>query len=134
MELFDNKLISYRFVEYDSTLALVLNLAFCDFVYCSISLPIFVAEFLSQKPVLNQNLCIFTGALRNIIINADWMTVGIIAFFRCIRLTKLCYLEKFGKHFIIGIWIYAVAVFSTLLTYVSMYLWTRCLFNSMAHL
>lgn len=80
-----------------------------------------MAEFLSQKPVLNQNLCIFTGALRNIIINADWMTVGIIAFFRCTRLTKLCYLEKFGKHFIIGIWIYAVAVFSTLLTYVSTY-------------
>ena len=80
-----------------------------------------MAEFLSQKPVLNQNLCIFTGALRNIIINADWMTVGIIAFFRCTRLTKLCYLEKFGKHFIIGIWIYAVAVFSTLLTYVSIY-------------
>ena len=49
------------------------------------------------------------------------MTVGIIAFFRCTRLTKFYYMEKYGKHFIVGIWIYAVAVFSTLLTYVSLH-------------
>ena len=100
----------------DSTLALVINLAICDFMYCSISLPIFVVGFWSQTPaILNPHICLVTGAIRNILKLADWMTVGLISFVRFTRLTGLNNIEKHGKYFIIGVWIYAATFFSTML-------------------
>ena len=100
----------------DSTLALVINLAICDFMYCSISLPIFLVGFWSQTPaILNPHICLVTGAIRNILKLADWMTVGLISFVRFTRLTGLNNIEKHGKYFIIGVWIYATTFFSTIL-------------------
>ena len=100
----------------DSTLALVINLAICDFMYCSISLPIFLVGFWSQTPaILNPHICLVTGAIRNILKLADWMTVGIISFVRFTRLTGWHNIEKHGKYFIIGVWIYAATFFSTML-------------------
>ena len=100
----------------DSTLALVINLAICDFMYCSISLPIFLIGFWSQTPaILNLHICLVTGAIRNILKLADWMTVGIISFVRFTRLTGWHNIENHGKYFIIGVWIYAATSFSTML-------------------
>ena len=100
----------------DSTLALVINLAICDFMYCSISLPIFVVGFWSQTPaILNLHICLVTGAIRNILKLADWMTVGLISFVRFSRLTGWHNIESHGKYFIIGVWIYAATFFSTML-------------------
>ena len=100
----------------DSTLALVINLAICDFMYCSISLPIFLVGFWSQTPaILNPHICLVTGAIRNILKLADWMTVGLISFVRFSRLTGWHNIESHGKYFIIGVWIYAATFFSTML-------------------
>ena len=54
----------------------VINLAFCDFLYCSIALPIYALQYFLQRPILGRSMCIGTSIVRNIVIYADWMTVG----------------------------------------------------------
>ena len=80
------------------------------------SLPVYGYEFIFRMPILNEQMCVASAIIRNISLIADWMTVGMIALSRCIyttRFTRLSFIEKYGKSFVIGIWIYSILVYFT---------------------
>ena len=102
----------YRFnlSLHGSSLILVLNLAFCDLIYCSIHLPTHAVQFFSQVPIWGNVMCIATSSFREITAYADWMSVGIIAVSRCLSLKNISIIEQNGKFFVSMIWIYSIGL------------------------
>ena len=102
----------YRFnlSFHGSSLIFVLNLAFCDLIYCSFHLPTHAVQFFSQAPIWGNVMCIATSSFRGITAYADWMSVGIIAVSRCLSLKNISIIEQNGKIFVSMIWIYSIGL------------------------
>ena len=90
------------------TMTFVINLAFCDFLYCSLHLPIYAVQNIYEKPMLQQEMCAITAIFRNIVMYADYMSIGMIALSRLIKITKKClFLETYKRILCLCVWIYA---------------------------
>ena len=61
-------------------------------------------------------MCQITAGFRIVIVYADWMSVGMVAISRCMDHTKITFLDRKKKYFIIGIWIYAFLIFCPVLS------------------
>ena len=58
------------------TTIFILNLAFCDLMYCFINLPMYAYYFLHQKWEWGLNLCKIAVNIRGINSYAGWLSVG----------------------------------------------------------
>lgn len=93
----------------------VLNLAFADLLYCTVNLPLYTIQYLLRRWPLSFNMCVAFASSRYFIAAADWMSLALIAFSRCIALTRPSLAKKLfsstnGKLFIVGTWAYAAIV------------------------
>ena len=70
------------------TTIFVINLAFADFLYCTVNLPLYALNYLNQGWFWGKNLCQISTAFRYVNAFADWMSVAMIAVSRCLTLTR----------------------------------------------
>ena len=91
----------------------MLNLAMCDLLYCSTSLPIYAKQHLSGKIGLNHTFCKIFAVLRNINVETDFMAIGMIAISRlvhCINGNTKSVIDKYRNVFVVGTWIYGIVI------------------------
>ena len=101
----------FRFNLSGSTMTLILNLSVCDLLYCGITLPIYAAQHLSGRPIVNENICKITAVFRNIYIEADFMSIGLIAISRLVRCTNgntKSFLDNHCRIFVAWTWFYGI--------------------------
>ena len=94
-----------------STLAFIINLAICDFFYCSLPLPIQSAQFISKQKLLENWACVGISAFRNVILYADYLSIGMIAFSRFMNIINVRLVEKHSRFLVICIWMVAIILF-----------------------
>ena len=95
-------------------MAFMLNLAICDLLYCSITLPIYARQHISSKIGLDDLFCKVFAIFGNINVEADFMTIGMIAvsrLVRCFNGNVQSFLDKYSKSFVIGTWMYGIIIF-----------------------
>ena len=95
-------------------MAFMLNLAVCDLLYCCITLPIYARQHISSKIGLDDLFCKVFAIFRNINVEADFMTIGMIAvsrLVRCFNGNVQSFLDKYSKSFVMGTWMYGIIIF-----------------------
>lgn len=110
----DNHINSFcRFELNGSTMVFMLNLAMCDLLYCTTSLPIYAKQHISGKIGLNHTFCKIFAVLRNINVETDFMAIGMIAISRlvhCINGNTKSFMDKYKIAFVAGTWIYGIVI------------------------
>ena len=105
----------YRFglhLQWSSTV-FVLNLAFADFLYCIINLPVYAIHYFHHTWDWGFPLCYISASFRYLVSYVEWTSVAWIAFTRCILVTQNEYFKnilksKNRKVLILFTWIYAL--------------------------
>ena len=98
------------------TTIFILNLAFSDFIYCAVNLPMYSYYFLYQKWDWGLKMCKIAVNIRGINSYAAWLSVAMVAVSRCLVVTnsrKCATLFSCRRNqivIIILIWIYATAL------------------------
>ena len=108
----------------DATTMFILNLAFSDFLYCGISLPLYAMQYFSKRWPLGLTECKIFAAIRYMNAFADWMSLGLVAVSRCMGMVQPIWNEKYmsglnGLAIIVAIWLYALFLVTLPLTGVS---------------
>ena len=95
-------------------MAFMLNLAVCDLLYCCTTLPIYARQHISSKIGLDDLFCKVFAVFRNINVEADFMTIGMIAvsrLVRCFNGNVQSFLDKYSKSCVMGTWMYGIIIF-----------------------
>ena len=96
--------------EKSYTLAFVLNLAICDFLYCSSTLTIYGIQNLLQKPILSETMCIMDAILRTLVVYAEYFSIAMIAVARCMNLKDIKLKGIYVKTLLISVWSAAILI------------------------
>ncbi|TRY76927.1 hypothetical protein TCAL_13052 [Tigriopus californicus] len=102
----------------DTATILIMNLAFADFVYCLVNLPLYSIQYWSGRWPFGGTACRYFAAFRYWNAFAEWMSLAIIALSRCIGLVRnqRCFSWKQGQLIVLAIWVYAAILVSIVLT------------------
>lgn len=84
-------------------------------LYCCINLPLYSIQYLMRAWPFGYDFCYVSTAIRYFNAFADWMSLALIAFSRCISLTNPKLSDRLftggnGKYFILGTWAYALVL------------------------
>ena len=92
------------------TTIFVLNLAVADLLYCTITVPLTALQFFDKGWRWGEFGCILAGIFKYGTMTAEWMSVALIAFSKCVNLIqpkigKKLFTGRNGYIFIVSFWI-----------------------------
>ena len=105
--------ICYRFgldKDWNKLTIFILNLATCDFLYCSICLPFYSSLYIGNKWLFGERWCRISVVLAFIFGSTDWMGVALIALSRASLVafpsfSNKVYSKGKSKYIILFVWI-----------------------------
>ena len=109
------RLFGFRTSSQDSTSLYILHLAFCDFLFCLVVVPLYALHYVFRGWPLGETICVASVAIRWAVIIVNNLLLSLIAFSRFILLKrptigKMIFSGKAAKILLSGMWVAGTTV------------------------